>query len=343
MQIFRITARWILAVGIIAHISGCTRPTESRTANVAVFAETVSTQLDAVEKQLAVSARETGIPADRRAAMAETGASYQLGEGSCSPFGAFEAEETDEQLRIAQRCELIPYLGGQKFEEGDFAQRERDLRHSRTLAKALDNYATGLKEIATAETTKEVGDSFGKAFAAVQGAANAAVKLDDKLGLKPEVVSVAAAGQPLAATLIEGALENARYRALRSIVTAADTTVRDASLQLAAILYDYEEKTVNEKAAAFSSSLLEQSKIVNTGNRAARLAALEAVEKAKAELEAEDDKRLSLVVFKIPAAHSAIAKSLDEKATLEEFVASQNRIFDLVEQTDAFVKAVEDL
>ncbi len=310
-----------------------------------------------LEKQSA----EAEILKRRREAIIMRGGFYDFTE--CAPANVSNASLTvdTKKLRFSERCTLTPMVytaddgimpldmtdyGGVTEEEAlailTGAREDDDaLRNGARIAGGLESYATSLQNLATSKDQQKLAENFKTAADAIEAAAVATAKAQGK-PVDTGVFAVAGTASGLAQKYLAEALEVARYQAIRTLVSNSDETVQLGARQVAASIDRFERGDSDEAYLKLQEEALALEGAYADGeDSAALLKRIEAVEAAKLKVDEADGKRIALKVLGIARTHSAILNALQDGADIDDILAAQNTIIELVEETDGLVKAVE--
>ncbi len=348
-----------LAAGIVFGLAGCT--SAKLVPKVEAFGMAAAEQAKASRTYLENQSAEAAILKRRREAIIIRGGFYDFTE--CAPANVSNASlkvET-EKLRFSERCSLTPMVStaddevvpldmtdyGGVLEKGALAilqdAREDDdaLRNGARIARGLETYATSLQTLATSTDQQQLAENFKTAADAIESAAIATAKARGE-PVDTGIFAVAGTASGLAQKYLAEALEIARYNAIRTLVVNSDETVQLASRQVAASIDRFERGDSDTAYLKLQKEALALEAAYADGeDGAALLKRIETVEAAKLKVDEADGKRIALKVLGIARTHSAILTALQDGADIDDVLAAQDTIIELVEETDGLVKTVE--
>ncbi len=351
--------RLLLSLSILG-VAGCTAA--KVTPKIEAFGKATATQAKLSREYLSKKRIEKATTLRRRTAMAMREGFYHV--AGCGPVEvdnvSLDADVTT--LRYAARCPMVPvkftdddelvpldptdYSGFSDTEALTLLQAARAdddaLRNGARIADGLETYAKALHEIAVAEDHQALVENFKTAADAIEASAKAAAKSQDE-PVDTGVFAVAGTVSALTAKYLAQTLEIARYQAIATLVRGADPMVQDGARSVALAVDRFERGesdalylTLQKEAGALEAAYAdgEQTDAV--------LAKIETVEKTRLALEKADEERMALKILHIAQTHSAVHHALREGANTDDILAAQETIVELVDETDALVKAIED-
>ncbi len=342
----------LFAPAAFAMLAACST-TEINAVEMKAFTESMSRSLAIVNKRLdQMNLPQREADARRASVLANTG--YYGLEGDCAlkPSPLLTDLETLENPPFGERCRLVgldatdtplPFEPPREIDHAEAARR---------TAADLADYVAAISDLSASEEPTQVSRKLATSLAALTTLTETGIQVatsDNKFKFDRDVSNTISSGSTLAETFAREGLEAMRYRALAAIVRDADPSVTAACVQLA--LWMADEEDVERRADVDAL----QDDEVDASERAG--AAFQAGATGDPELEelvrrmeathariAEDDAKAKWRVFLTAAqAHRALRDALDDPADIEAAARAQKRLQTLVEQTIAFVEAVENL
>lgn len=213
--------------------------------------------------------------------------------------------------------------------------------NAKRVALSLGGYAEALGALAASDMPDKAGEALSRAVTAARKLGDAVVTAGgDKISA--ERGQVLSTGGTLLTDLGREAFHAYRFAQLKAAVRAADPAVQGAAFYLAEWRHELDKVTLRPRYAALTDKVGAYNRAVTDGQgaKAEKLAA-EILGERRALRKAEN--AAGWRAFNgIGAAHAALLAALENPRDIDQLVAANTRVIELIGAVDAFVKAVED-
>ncbi len=335
-----------LAFSALILLGACSTA-EIQSVEMLAFTTSMEENLKIVDSRLEKMNLPDRIADDRRAQLVANSGYYELSEGcAIKPSALLTEFETLSLQYFDERCKMVG-LDGKAAKvafvlEGDL---DRDVA-AKSNSAVLKAYMAAISELSSSDGPTQVASKLAASLTALNKLAEGVVSFQGE-AIKPDVSNTIKVGSTLAETLAREGLEAMRYRALAAIVRDADPAVYAACLQLALWLAHQERMkplddafdALNDAEVAATDRAVTM--FLNGVTDETELSDLISTEEDAYKAMAEFDRKANWHVFIGAAqAHRALRDAFARPFDLDAAAKAQVRIDTLVNQTIAFVKAV---
>lgn len=243
-------------------------------------------------------------------------------------------------------CKLEPHNASN---EAPSVDREADdnpavrTLNAQTVATALGNYAEALGALAASDTPEKAGAALSSAVTAAHKLGGVSIEASGG-EISAERVKLLSSGGTLLTELGREAFQIYRLAQLRAAVTFASPAVEKAATFLAAWQHDLESaelrssyEVLAETVAAYNTSMT----ATDSRRSDAALLAAEVFSQSRALRAAENGTKWRAFAS-IKSAHASLLSALENPGDVDQLVAANSRVIELIGTVDGFVKAVEE-